>query len=341
MKENKTQKLIEKLKKLSSIGVDVSKIQSKDTIKTLALKSEISEEAIIEIGLNPEDKIGQNEASIASSYRGKKRGIPPSEEEKKILEELGINLERKSKIKREKSKNGSMVKDFIEVLKQLISIGIDVRKMKARDTIKTLAQKSGINEEEVIRIGLNPDYEIGQTKKTVQAAYRGTGKYIVPSEEEKKILEELGIGLEREKRPKGRAVQVFIEDIKKLKSIGVDVSKIQSKDTITTLALKSGISEKAIIAIGLNPNDKVGQTRASIAGASRGVGCMTQPTQEEKKILQELGISLERKKKARTGKEIAKASIQALTNIEILEQEEQVLKDLLKREKEEALNKDE
>ena len=238
MKENKTQKLIEKLKKLSSIGVDVSKIQSKDTIKTLALKSEISEEAIIEIGLNPEDKIGQNEASIASSYRGKKRGIPPSEEEKKILEELGI-------------------------------------------------------------------------------------------------------GLEREKRPKGRAVQVFIEDIKKLKSIGVDVSKIQSKDTITTLALKSGISEKAIIAIGLNPNDKVGQTRASIAGASRGVGCMTQPTQEEKKILQELGISLERKKKARTGKEIAKASIQALTNIEILEQEEQVLKDLLKREKEEALNKDE
>ena len=56
--KNAVERFIEKLEKMQEIGVDVSKMAKRDTIRRLAKKSGISEEKIKEIGLNPEDKIG-------------------------------------------------------------------------------------------------------------------------------------------------------------------------------------------------------------------------------------------------------------------------------------------
>lgn len=88
---------IEKLEKLHELGVDVSKIIVNDTIETLAKKSGVSKESLKEIGLEPDDKIGQNKVVLVQVYRGNRRGIPPTKEQVQRLLELGINLEKKKR----------------------------------------------------------------------------------------------------------------------------------------------------------------------------------------------------------------------------------------------------
>ena len=43
-----------------------------------------------------------------------------------------------------------------------------------------------------------------------------------------------------------------------MKSIGIDVSKIRHRDTIETLAKKSGINRKELEEIGLDPTQRIG-----------------------------------------------------------------------------------
>ena len=72
MEEKDTvQEFIDTLNQLKSIGVDVSKIVRRDTIETLAKKSDISKEKIEEISLDPTQKIGAKKISISRAYRGK------------------------------------------------------------------------------------------------------------------------------------------------------------------------------------------------------------------------------------------------------------------------------
>ena len=96
---------IEKMEKLQGIGVDVSKIVLKDTILTLAQKTFVNQdeeliEKIEKEGLNPKDKIGSKLSTTRKSYskakEGKKPGqIPPTEEQVKRMQEIGIILEIK------------------------------------------------------------------------------------------------------------------------------------------------------------------------------------------------------------------------------------------------------
>ena len=111
--------------------------------------------------------------------------------------------------------------------------------------------------------------------------------------------------------------QRFIEKLKILKEQGIDVTKITQKDTIETLAKKSGVvlTEEKAEELGIELNDKIGQTRGNIANAYRGNGRGKKPTQEQVQELQKLGISLEKRK--RTGKEIARASIDSIKNMEV------------------------
>ena len=116
----------------------------------------------------------------------------------------------------------------------------------------------------------------------------------------------MGINLEKQKR---NVTQEFIEKLQKLQEIGVDISKILQKDTIQTLVQISGISEEKIKEIGLEPKDKIGSTKTTIAQAYRGKGQYTPPTEEQVKILLDMGISLEKKKN--TGQDIGKATFDA------------------------------
>ena len=75
---------------------------SRDTIKSLAEKSGITEKQLIEVDLNPKDNIGGSKCSIAKSHRGTGQSKPPTQEQVEELKTLGISLE--SKVKKSKFK---------------------------------------------------------------------------------------------------------------------------------------------------------------------------------------------------------------------------------------------
>ena len=209
-------------------------------------------------------------------------------------------------------------------------INIDVSKIVQSDTIETLAQKSGVPLEEIVKIGLDPKGKIGSQKNNIVHSYRINGRYTQPTRKQIEILKELGIILERK-----NIIQEFIEKLEKMQSIGIDVSKITTLDTIETLAKKSGVTVEEIVKIGLDPKEKIGNKKKNISQAYRGIGKSKPPTKEEVQRINELGISVD--KRSRTGKEIAKATISSLKDIEMADREDEALKYL--EEKTEKANK--
>ena len=311
------EKLINTLKQMKSIGVDVSKLQVLDTIETLAKKSGINRKELEEIGLDSTQKIGRNKASIAQAYRGKSKCRPPTNEQVEELKRLGISLEEKDS-----------VQEFIDTLNQLKSIGVDVSKIVRRDTIETLAKKSDISKEKIEEISLDPTQKIGAKKISISRAYRGKGGFKTPTNEQVEELKKLGISLEEK-----NTVQEFIDILNQMKSIEIDVSKIRHRDTIETLAKKSGINRKELEKKGLDPTQRIGVKKIEIARAYRGNSLGKPPTKEQIEELKKLGISLESKK--RTSKEIAEALISSLTDMEMADIEDSALKDLVKKRKKE------
>ena len=299
------QEFIEKLEILKEQGIDVTKIIQKDTIETLAEKSGVvlTEEKAEELGIKLSDKIGYTKMNIARAYRGKGACKKPSQEQVQELLELGISLEARE-----------IIQEFIEKLEILKEQGIDVAKIIQKDTIETLAEKSGVvlTEEKAEELGIELSDKIGKTKKGIADAWRGNGTWKKPTQEQAQELQKLGIRLEVRD-----ATQEFIEKLEILTKLGVNVAKINSSDTIKTLAKKSGVvlTEEKAEELGIELNDKIGQTRGNIANAYRGNGRGKKPTQEQVQELQKLGISLEKRK--RTGKEIARASIDSIKNMEV------------------------
>ena len=138
----------------------------------------------------------------------------------------------------------------------------------------------------------------------------------------------MGIILEKQERD---ATQEFIDLSISLQGIGVDVRKIKQKDTIETLAKKSGISKEEVEKIGLNSKQKIGNKLEHIKRLYKGSRNGKKLTEEQVKELEKLGISLEPKK--RTTKEIVQASIESLTDIEMADREDAALKELIQKEK--------
>ena len=69
------------------------------------------------------------------------------------------------------------IEEFINILRKLQTVGVDVSKMTQKDTTETLAKKSGISKEKLGEIGLEPTLKIefGKTRKRYSA---GIYKYI-------------------------------------------------------------------------------------------------------------------------------------------------------------------
>ena len=177
------------------------------------------------------------------------------------LEELGINLDAID-----------TNQEFIEKLKKLQQVGVDVSKIQKKDTIQTLAQKSGITitEEQAEELGIKLDDNIGTKLSNIKRAINGKGKYSPPTITQVQELEELGINLDV-KDSKIDTNQEFIEKLKKLQQIGVDVSDIKSRDTIQKLAQRSGITitEEQAEELGLKLDDKVGSKLNNIKQANQ------------------------------------------------------------------------
>ena len=124
----------------------------------------------------------------------------------------------------------------------------------------------------------------------------------------------------------------FINILKKLQTIGVDVSRMSARDTIETLAGKSGISSEKLEKTGLDPTQRIGNKKTTIVQAYRGKGEGKRPTKKQVEELAKLGISLERKRT--TGKKIVEASIIiSLTAPEMADTEDAALKALVKQRK--------
>ena len=309
-KKSITQEFIEKLKILEKQGIEVSNIQIKDTIQTLAQKSGvvITEEKAKELGIRLNDKIGQTKMSIARAYRRNGNGEKPTQEQVQELQKLGISLERRN-----------ITQEFIEKLWILKEQGIDITKITKTDTIRTLAEKSGvvITEEKAKKLGIELSDRIGQTKTNVASAHRGDKTREKPIEEQVQRLSELGISLELlEKRD---ITQEFIEKLQILKGQKIDVSKITLRDTVETLAKKSGVvlTEEKAKELGIELSDRIGPTKANITSVFRGNMRGKKPTQKQIQKLSELGISLEKRK--RTGKEVVRASIDSIKHMEMLD----------------------
>ena len=276
-KQNPVQEFIDILKQLQSIGVDVSKIVTKDTIETLAKKSGISKGKIEKQGLELKRKIGSQRDRIVFAYR-KNENNRLTKKQVKELTKLGITLEKRDP-----------VQECIDTLKRLKSIGVDVSKMQSRDTIESLAERTGMSIEEIEKQGLEPKMKIGSQRDRIVLAYRGKGDHRRATEEQVEELIKLGIELQR-----GNTIQKFIDMLKQLQSIGVDVSKIHDRDTIETLAKRSGINTEKIKGKGLNPNHNIGNQKSTIIKAYRGKGTNNPPTIEQEEELIQLGIRLEK-----------------------------------------------
>ena len=278
-KNNVTDKFIDNFIMLQSIGVDTNKLVVSDSIESLAKKSGISVEQLIEVGLNPSENIGTNKNSIIQAYRGKGNITPPTKEQAEELGNLGISLEERD-----------VTQEFIDKINKLQSMGVDTNKLVQSDTIESLAKKSGISVEQLIEVGLNPSENIGTNKNSIIQAYRGKGNITPPTKEQAEELKNLRISLEERD-----VTQEFIDKIKKLQSIGADTNKLVKSDTIESLAKKSGISVEQLIEVGLNPSENIGTSKNNIAKAYRGNSKRVPPTKEQAEELENLGISLEKK----------------------------------------------
>ena len=296
------QEFINILRKLQTIGVNVSKLVARDTIETLAKKSGISSEKLEKTGLDPTLRIGNKKTTIVQAYRGQGTNKPPTKKQVEELAKLGISLERKritgKKIAKASiislTKQKMKIEEFINILKTLQTIGVDVSKIVRNDTIETLAKKSGISKEKLEEIGLDPMLKIGLKRTTIVQAYRGKGNSKPPTQEQIEKLAKLGISIEKRKRD---TVQEFIDTLEILQTIGVDISKLVAKDTIETLAEKSGISKEKLEEIGLDLTLKIGNQRTNIVQAYRGKGNSKPPTQEQIEELAKLGISSEKQRR--------------------------------------------
>ena len=244
------------------------------------------------------------------------------------LEELGINLDAID-----------TNQEFIEKLKKLQQVGVDVSKIQKKDTIQTLAQKSGITitEEQAEELGLKLDDKVGSKLNDIKQAINGNRTRKPPTITQVQELEELGINLDV-KDSKIDTNQEFIEKLKKLQQIGVDVSKIQRKDTIQKLAQRSGITitEEQAEGLGLKLDDNIGNKLSRIKQALKpdrnGKKKKTPPTPEQVQELEAMGLNLETKK--RKAKEVAEATISAIKDVVLADKAYGELQSLAEKTKE-------
>ena len=195
---------------MQEIGVDVSKLSTRDTILSLTRKTlEEPEEILIQrikgIGLNQADKIGDKRDNIKYLYKAKQEGKDTSgttiatEAQVKRIKEMGV-WEKEEK---------NTIDEFIEKLEKLQEIGVDVSKLSTKDTILSLARQTLEEPEEILiqrikEIGLNPDDKIGSKKYMIKYYYnksqRGedTGGTTIATEEQVEKIRSFGIKIGEE-----------------------------------------------------------------------------------------------------------------------------------------------
>ena len=320
--KNTIDEAIEKLEKLQEIGVDVSRIVQTDTIlklvgKTLDEPEEILIQRIKEMGLEADDNIGRKISQIKTHYnksqKGEKaKGITPTEAQVKRLKEMGV-WEKNT------------IDEAIEKLEKLQEIGVDVSKIAIGNTTilelvgKTLDEPEEILIQRIKEMGLKPDDNIGNKIRVIKGNYNKSQKGektngIAPTEAQVKRLKEMGVW-------EKNTIDEAIEKLEKLQEIGVDVSKIQLRETVLTLARKTlkepeEILMQKIKEMGLKPDYDIGKRISKIKTyynkSQRGEDTdgVTIATEAQVEKIRSFGIKIG---KEITGQSIGQASYTATT----------------------------
>ena len=323
-KRNTIDEFIEKLEKLQEIGVDVSKIAIGNTTilelvgKTLDKPEEILIQKIKEMGLKPDDNIGKKISQIKTYYNKSQRGEDTggrtiaTEAQVKRLKEMGV-WEKNT------------IDEFIEKLEKLQEIGVDVSKIASGNTTilelvgKTLDEPKEILIQRIKEMGLEADDNIGRKISQIKTYYNKSqkgekAKGITPTEAQVKRLKEMGVW-------EKNTIDEAIEKLEKLQEIGVDVSKIQLRETVLTLARKTlkepeEILMQKIKEMGLKPDYDIGKRISKIKTyynkSQRGEDTdgVTIATEAQVEKIRSFGIKIG---KEITGQSIGQASYTATT----------------------------
>ena len=166
----------------------------------------INIEKVIEVAnVDISYKIGGAIHSARYSYKRQGKQWKMTEEDIKRLEELQIIREEKIDI----------FEEFVNILEQMHSIGVDVSKIKLKHTIRELAEESGINENQLKELGLDPEYDIGMKLNTITGIYRHSKEKMTEDRENQVVkLKRLGISLERKYRKSKEIAEASISSIK-------------------------------------------------------------------------------------------------------------------------------
>ena len=241
--KNIVDNLIKDFEKLESIGVDVLKIKTTDTILSLVQNTfdeskEILIKKIKEIGLKPDDNIGNKLNSIRKTYNKSQRGEDTegqtiaTEAQVKKLKEMGVW---------EKNIVDNLIKDF----EKLESIGVDVSKIGAKDTILKLVGRSLDEPEEILikkikEIGLRPDDNIGNKLNNIRKNYnksqRGedTGGQTIATEEQVQKIRSFGIKIGKEITGQSIGQASYTATVQECDEAQADLNKlIQEQQEIT------------------------------------------------------------------------------------------------------------
>ena len=154
-----------------------------DILITRCLKEKTSQ--LIELGLTQEQTI----EAISN--------LPELLYDEKAIQKIQFyQKHRPNHLKEYIAGNNTTIDEFIDTIIILQSINVDTSQLAQRDTIESLAEKSGVRREQIKVAGLNLENKIGGDRDRIVQAYRGNVKYKKPTDEQVKELQELGISLD-------------------------------------------------------------------------------------------------------------------------------------------------
>lgn len=335
---------------LKENGVDLSKVKinkkTKGVIKNFLLKElkvdDVDIQEIIEKHkLDGEFPIGYGINQVRRAYNGN-GNCKITEEEKKEAKKQGLILE----------KSKTAVEETLEMVKLLKKYGIDVNSLQLSKTHKgntrfillKEVQVEGIDIKKIIQENnLDENFELGKRIIGTRNAYRGTGTNLI-TEQQKQEIDELGL-FKEEKQSMAKEV---IAVLKILKENGIDLNKLKysfiKNGKSNFLVLKDIVQaeidiDKIIEENGLDGEYPLGRKVQRLKQVYNGTSTGN-ITEDDKREIDKLGLQIKKGPK-RTGKEIVEATISAIKDVDLLEQEERALQQLVEKNKEGGINLDE
>lgn len=335
LKQVSLEELIDAIKKLYNMGIPINEIKNTDTLQSLAEQYNIPVQSF-ELD-NRFDKIGSKIIRLKSAYRPSNAVRVPSEEDREMLEKMGLKFEREDTIQ-----------IFVDKMKLLAAHGVRTDLLSINDTVwKLVVDKSNLSPDLIDELDLEYDDKIGKKKSSITQMCRGKIQGNLPTVGQIEELRKLGLQFEvlvdlpETRKSKNidkhrrDTIQDFIEKMKLLKDNGVQVSLLTSEDELIDLLRKSNIDEELIDKLdgakGLHfsPNDKIGKKFIEIRQVYRGKKSGVRPTEKQEKEIVELGLDLYKEIKVKSEK--AKQELIAKQNARIAREEKRKQRELEKQ----------